>query len=416
VRDTDGTRRTLARRALGVVAMLAVWVVVVEVALQLLCLSPRIEAVVTGHGPEPLVPDARLGLHGNADYPDHDEWGYRNAERPERADVVALGDSQTYGTGVKRDEAWPAALQRRLGTRVYSMATPNFGTAHYWLELDRALSLQPRAVLVTVYFGNDIYDAFRLATLNPEIGALTSSDLLREGEELEKSAPLATTGQTLFEPATVERRSLGTPRRLLSEYSRLYNVASTLSRRLSERGEQAEASSAPRDVQTRWRALSPKQRALTSAYDDGDWHTILTASYRRTVVDYRDPRIEAGFAVMRGSLARMAARAREAGVHLVVAFIPTKENVFAGRIRDFSQHALLQDLVADEEALKRTVIADMDALGVEHIDLLNALRASPAQPYDDSMNGHPNVAGHNAIAAEIARFLQARRDGERPAA
>jgi len=104
------------------------------------------------------------------------------------------------------------------------------------------------------------------------------------------------------------------------------------------------------------------------------------------------------------------------GVHLVVAFIPTKENVFAGRIRDFSQHALLQDLVADEEALKRTVIADMDALGVEHIDLLNALRASPAQPYDDSMNGHPNVAGHNAIAAEIARFLQARRDGERPAA
>lgn len=404
------------RRALTAVAMLAVWVAVVELALQLLCLSPRLEAVVTGRGPEPLVPDARLGLHGNAAYPDHDEWGYRNAERPKRAAVVVLGDSQTYGTGVNRDQAWPPALQRRLGTTVYSMATPNFGTAQYSVELERALTLEPEVVLVTVYFGNDIYDAFRLATLNPEIGALAPGDLLRAGEELEKDAPLATTGQTLFEPATVERRSLSTPRRLLSQYSRLYNAASTLSRRLAERGERPKAPVAPRDVQTTWRALSAEQRALTSAYDDGEWHTILTASYRRTVVDYRDPRIVAGFAVMRGSLARIAARARGAGVRLVVVFIPTKENVFAGRIRDFSQHALLQDLVADEEALKRTAIADLNVLGVEHLDLLGALRDAPAQPYADTMDGHPNVAGHEAIAAEIAHFLQGNAIAGVPAA
>jgi len=392
----------LWRRGLTAVGMVAVWVVVAEVMLQLLCLSPRLKALVTGKGPEPLVADSRLGLRGNRAYPDHDDWGYRNSHRPERATVVAMGDSQTYGTGVSRDEAWPPALERRLGEPVYSMATPNFGTAHYWLELEGALTLRPRVVLITVYFGNDAYDAFRLATINPDVGALVASDLLRRGQELETRAPLATTGQTLFEPGAVERRTLGSPRRLLSQYSLLYTVASTLSARLNRRRPPDVA----HDFQTTWRSLSPQQRALTSPYEGDGWRTILTASYRRTVVDYRDPRIEAGLAVMRGSIARIAARSREAGVRLVVVFIPTKENVFASRISDFTPQALLEQLIADEESLKRTVIDDLDRLGVEHVDLLGALRGAPAQPYAEGMDGHPNATGHAAIATELARFLE----------
>jgi hypothetical protein len=125
-------------------------------------------------------------------YPDHDEWGYRNAARPERVEVVALGDSQTYGTGVRRDEAWPPALERRLGISVYNMGNPNFGAPHYGLELQPALSLEPRVVLVTVYFGNDFYDAFRLATINPDVGAFVDGDVLERALVLEKSSTTAT--------------------------------------------------------------------------------------------------------------------------------------------------------------------------------------------------------------------------------
>jgi len=218
--------RTASKRAFGLVAILVVWVAVAELVLQLACLSPRVETIVTGTGPQPLVPDARLGLRGNDAYPDHDEWGYRNAARPERAEVVALGDS------------------------------------------------------------------------------------------------------------------------------------------------------------------------------------ILTPLYRREVVDYRDPRIEAGLAVIRTSLARIAERCRESGPRLVVVFIPTKENVFAGRIPPLETRAPLPQLVADEEALKRTLIADLEDLDVEDVDLLGPLRAAPAQPYFEDLDGHPSAAGHEAIAAEIDRILQ----------
>ena len=40
----------------------------------------------------------------------HDAWGFRNARIPERVDVIAIGDSQTYGVSAAEDEIWPAWL------------------------------------------------------------------------------------------------------------------------------------------------------------------------------------------------------------------------------------------------------------------------------------------------------------------
>ena len=46
------------------------------------------------------VPDDRFGKMPNPKYPGHDSKGFRNLTLPTEADIVALGDSQTYGTGV----------------------------------------------------------------------------------------------------------------------------------------------------------------------------------------------------------------------------------------------------------------------------------------------------------------------------
>jgi lysophospholipase L1-like esterase len=371
--------------------------------LQFACLDPRLAVVVTGQRPEPLVPDSRLGFRGNPAHPEHDDWGYRNAARPERAAVVALGDSQTYGTGVRREDAWPQVLERRLGMCVYNMGNPNFSAAHYLLELERALSLAPRVVLLTVYFGNDLYDAFRLAAGNRRLSAFVSPEVLRAAREFEQRAPLVTIGQTLFEPTALAEKELGGLRRFLSEHSRTYNLASTLVRRLSGRAQPAVLS---RDFAKTRASLTPEQRALTSAFDDGRWRTILTSSYRREVVDLRDPRIEAGLAVVRRAIAEIAARCRQAGIRMIVVFIPTKENVFAGSVRRPEDHAPLAELVADEEGIKRTLIEDLEGREDEYVDLLPILRAAPAQPYFEDLDGHPSPAGHAAIAAELARLVE----------
>ena len=73
--------------------------------------------------------DPRLGIRPNPAFWDHDANGYRNASVPAEAFVVAMGDSQTYGTGVlaRAELAAPAAgtggpqrlrdLLRRHGVR-----------------------------------------------------------------------------------------------------------------------------------------------------------------------------------------------------------------------------------------------------------------------------------------------------------
>src|SRR5262245_66274834 len=40
----------------------------------------------------------------------HDEWGFRNARRPETADIVCIGDSMTYGNLALARGSWPGVL------------------------------------------------------------------------------------------------------------------------------------------------------------------------------------------------------------------------------------------------------------------------------------------------------------------
>src|SRR5688572_18575094 len=42
----------------------------------------------------------------------HDVWGFRNKSVPSRADIVAIGDSLTYGVAAPATHSWPAALGR----------------------------------------------------------------------------------------------------------------------------------------------------------------------------------------------------------------------------------------------------------------------------------------------------------------
>jgi hypothetical protein len=243
--------------------------------------------------------------------------------------------------------------------------------------------------------------------MNSDVATLLPGKLLRTAEDLEARAPLMTVGQTLFEPTAEQHRQQSAVRRFVSRYSKTYSLAGMLSRQLSGRAQPKVLS---RDFQRTWQSLTPKQRALTSAYDDDGWRTILTSTYRRQVVDDRDPRIEAGLAVVRASVARIAERCRQAGARLVTVFIPTKEDVFAGRVRHLEEYPMLEPLVTDEERLKHIVMGDLDRLGLEYVDLLGALRGADAQPYFEDLDGHPNAVGHKAIAAALGQVLAA--DGE----
>lgn len=57
-----------------------------------------------------LIDDPVLGHRIKPRTTGHDALGFRNREVPERADIVAIGDSMTYGVSAAREDIWPQQI------------------------------------------------------------------------------------------------------------------------------------------------------------------------------------------------------------------------------------------------------------------------------------------------------------------
>lgn len=96
------------------------------------------------------------------EYGPHDVLGFRNLLVPSVTDVIAIGDSQTYGLNASMEQSWPKVLQQQLGDsrEVYSMAMGGWGAVQYVAMFGNATVLRPRVVIIAFYSGNDPLDSF----------------------------------------------------------------------------------------------------------------------------------------------------------------------------------------------------------------------------------------------------------------
>lgn len=62
---------------------------------------------------------------------DSDEKGFRNKCYIPNPDIVAIGDSHTYGYNVPREESWPEILSRISGKTVYNFGMGGYGISQY---------------------------------------------------------------------------------------------------------------------------------------------------------------------------------------------------------------------------------------------------------------------------------------------
>src|SRR5262245_27437148 len=150
--------------------LLFVTVIFLEILLHAAArISPRLDMVLFPPQvfAEPLLPDADLGHRGNPQFPGHDANGFRNTAVPDTADIIAIGDSHTYGTSVASNQAWPRVLERLTSCRVYSMALGGYGPLQYLALARRAVQFKPRVLLVGIYFGNDFYNNWVMYLRNP---------------------------------------------------------------------------------------------------------------------------------------------------------------------------------------------------------------------------------------------------------
>jgi lysophospholipase L1-like esterase len=365
------------------------------------------------------IEDTRLRLRSNPLWLEHDANGYRNAYAVAHADIVALGDSNTYGSFVSREAAWPQLLADKTGVTVYNMGVAGYGPAQYFLQTEDALRLSPKLIIIALYFGNDFVDTYILAQRNPEIRALapltatnTAARSLGKSEALQMLEREMTRryGCNEVSPSAANRKQPvpSATGRWLVHHFMLYALASNLFANLWQ------------EVANLWEELptlemptvSTASTAGCASFASGKWRTGFNVPYVSAALDNRDPRIELGFEISQTALERIHQRVRAAGSEMLVVLLPTKESAFWDKIHKPEKFPGLRQLVDNEERWRLRLIEALRKEGVPILDLLPALRGAPVQPYFENTDEHPNETGHRLIADEIADYLNDPDDPE----
>lgn len=337
-----------------------------------------------------LLEDEVLGFRIKPGSNGHDAWGCRNPSVPATAEVVAIGDSFTYGSTTRREESWPAVLAGLLGASVYNLATPGYGPAQYAYQLEtKGLGLKPRLVVVGLYYGNDLENA---------------AGTVYERAYWQSLRDPGVAPETMVEPSIVEtEENLGFWagwKLRLQQRSVLYRLVDSRLKDLN------------RYVTAR---LFPMMDADFVRVDDDrlELHLTLTPGKRIRGLDLSKPRIGEGLRLSLELLARMQKLCAAESVSLLVLILPTKESV----LRDYLEEngipgsgETTKKAIASERDVDERVKAFLGERGIAHLDSRPALAAAIAEGqaiYSTDLDGHPNRLGYAVIARSVAEKIDA---------
>ena len=365
----------------------------------------------------------------------HDQWGFRNDSVYSRADVLVLGDSQTYGSGVKKEENWPSRLQQQTGLKVYNMALGGWGPVESMLLLEEGLRLKPRLVIEALYSGNDFHDCYTAAYYRLQLDSLKTCDpslaaAVDSAERVEKYNELVARTHsfrrnkkregTIYRLKNWLYANLFTYKLLSISKSKILSALESDGNRIkSIDRKQSPTRAQPTSMLTekRW-ADSKKAAELYPThyliFESGEYRTILTPAYRGVATDTDDPRVREGVQLATASIARMAARLRKEEIPFLVLLIPTKELVFGQmadsiNTRNDEARRLYFEMLGKETNIWDSVKASFDSAGIAWLDGLDCLRdafSDGIQPYMVTENGHPDVPGHQALASCVASWIE----------
>ena len=361
----DRARRFLRRVAFALVPLVAV-LLVLELGLWLF--GPAREL------PCRVLADARLG-HVLAPGPDGtDSNGFRNASACERADVLIVGDSLTWGYRVAHAETFAAVFGASSRLRTYQMANGSYGPVQYRELVRRGLRLQPRLVVVALYFGNDLVDAYDYAGLE---GAddLRTADTTYVVRELPREVDDAPNWTMAFVDSVLA-------------CSRVLDFAAAA-------------------VKARLQGGMLYHEPGAVPFEHECVPTVLKPDYRRPLVDLTGVRVRDGVSISGRCLADLARQCREAGARCLLLALPTKEFCYQQwQIGRGSPLPRLEALHAAEAAARDEVFALATAAGMEIADCAPACVAALAAGtpiWPRSGDGHLNAAGHREAARVLER-------------
>lgn len=310
----------------------------------------------------------------------HDSLGFRNKSVPATADLVAIGDSHTYGISARASESWPSALGGMTGKTVYNMSLGGYGPAEYlYLMESEALKLRPEVIIVGLYLGNDLMDSF-----NAVYSVDRWSGMRKPGFEFSSGNGEAEDDDYSYGPGD-----------WLAGHSVFYRLVS---------------SSFIGDNLRQARRMKRGELIVMLNDEKSGINTGFTPDQRLKGLDLGRPEVREGLALSLRFIDRMNELAREHNVEFIVVIIPTKESVFARYIEGNKSLPALEKidyLLENEREVDSEVRKYFDEHGIRYVDALGplSLSAGTVQIYPNNFGGHENGNGYRVIAGAIKEYL-----------
>lgn len=297
-----------------------------------------------------------------------DGHGFRNAwPWPEKAEIVVLGDSVTFGHSVEDEQTWPAILARSFPkTRVINLGLIGAGPQQYFRTYEIfGTKLNAKLLLVGLFLRNDLWDDDMFDRWL-QSGAGGNYMVWRNfGRPKRVFNP--------EEPIKSRIRALRWQSFLLGRKSYLFNLALHV-------GGAAKT----------WR---PSEVRVFNLPDGGRLELLpgdFTSKIKGAYPGQRE------FELTLDALKRTRSIAESHGTKVLVIFLPSKEEVYL---------PLLNGDVPDAAGPLREELVKLGIAGLDLGPVFRA-RAAKGEKLFFEADGHPNVRGYALIAERVVSHLE----------
>ena len=329
------------------------------------------------HGPKAnRIRDAKLNHRMDPDFEGIDESGFRNPTVPTKAEIVALGDSHTYGYNVASEQSWPYQLGSMTGMSVYNFGIGGYGMVQYYYLMDEALKLRPRHVILGLYPANDVNDISSMYDRLPR-------ELIGFMEEAGKDVNVVRSDKKGAEESRFKARLKSLVKSTATGSMLVYY-----------------SKNSP------WLRAGKDKDIPAVKIKEANNRTIIKydrISSHKSHMELETDRGKALMELTRRILARMKKKADKNGALFSVLIIPSREYVFYDYLveKGYDLPDSYDDLARNEEKITSELIEFLDEAGIKHASAypgLVSLIKTTGGVYPDTDNGHPLLSGYKVYA------------------
>jgi lysophospholipase L1-like esterase len=302
-----------------------------------------------------------------------DRMGFRNPIKwPNPVDIVAVGDSLTFGLGVEDEEAWPAIVARISGAAVVNLGLVGASPEQYLRVFETyGAQVRPKLVIAGLYAQNDFWDA----------GMFEQWLHVRVPDNYMVWRNFGRPARVTFDLRDPMASAEGVLRAYvypLLRSSRLYNLS-----RAVLAGQQQQGAGAP---------------PIAYTANDGRRIELDPGNFAMMTEGATPDRPE--FTLVLNPLIKLHRMAAAQNAHLLVVLQPSKEEVYM---------PLLGKPVRDPSG---ALLAALDREGIEYLDLGPVFRerASAGEALFFELDTHPNREGYALIGESVGAYLRSHAD------